>query len=231
MTEIIKTCIDRYAEQSHELDVRLAGLKAKFWPEHQRQLHIRFFGGSNALQNRTIKTALEWEDYAEVEFIFDNHPRAQLRIAFDADQGSWSYIGTDALRVSQSEPTINFGWLTDKSNDSEIRRVVLHEFGHVLGLVHEHQSPNVTIPWNKEVVYRYYAGPPNYWNRAMVDANLFAKYEKHSVDATEFDPHSIMLYPVPNQLTLGDYEIGWNGNLSELDKQKIAELYPRVRMR
>ncbi|SCN42212.1 Uncharacterized protein BCRIVMBC938_06247 [Bacillus wiedmannii] len=35
-----------------------------------------------------------------------------------------------------------------------------------------------------------------------------------------------MQYPVPNELTIGDYEVGWNKHLSELDGKFIQELYP-----
>jgi hypothetical protein len=43
----------------------------------------------------------------------------------------------------------------------------------------------------------------------------------------EHDPKSIMQYPVSNELTTGDFEIGWNTELSEMDKNFIAEMYPK----
>ena len=35
-----------------------------------------------------------------------------------------------------------------------------------------------------------------------------------------------MLYPIPNDLTIGDYEVGWNTGLSDVDKSYIGSVYP-----
>jgi hypothetical protein len=36
-----------------------------------------------------------------------------------------------------------------------------------------------------------------------------------------------MLYAIPNELTIGDYEVGWNTTLSAEDKTFIGKEYPR----
>jgi hypothetical protein len=36
-----------------------------------------------------------------------------------------------------------------------------------------------------------------------------------------------MLYAIPNELTIGDFEVGWNTVLSPADKEFIAAIYPR----
>jgi serralysin len=60
------------------------------------------------------------------------------------------------------------------------------------------------------------------------DANVFKRYKKSEVHFTQqHDPKSIMQYPVPNELTIGDFEIGWNTELSEMDKIFIAKMYPK----
>ena len=102
----------------------------------------------------------------------------------------------------------------------------MHEFGHVLSCIHEHQNPAAEIPWDKPVVYRYYGGPPNNWTKHDVDTNLFQTYDKTTTNFSSFDPKSIMLYPIPNAFTVGNFEVGWNSVLSEADKQFIATNYP-----
>jgi hypothetical protein len=190
-----------------------------------RTLRIRFLDGADGLRTKVANVAREWSNHANLKLDFGNDPAAEIRIAFETG-GSWSYVGTDALSIGQAEQTMNFGWLTPNSSDDEIGRVVLHEFGHALGAIHEHQSPAADIPWDREAVYRYYGGPPNNWTRDQIDHNIFARYSGTVTNFSAFDPLSIMLYAVPDELTVGDYAIGWNRVLSAVDKSFIRAQYP-----
>ena len=209
----------------------MALMKFKKW-QPGRKLRVRFLDGVPDVQEKVEKYAHQWEEYANIKFIFGNDPDAEIRISFN-EKGSWSYIGTDCLSIPKDQPTMNYGWLRSDSPEDEYSRVVLHEFGHALGCIHEHQNPTTNIPWDKEAVYRYYAGPPNNWTKEQVDQNLFKHYSRTITNFTTFDKKSIMLYAIPNRLTLGDYEVGWNKTLSDRDKQFIKEMYPgrhQVRM-
>ncbi|MFL6069547.1 MAG: peptidase, partial [Gaiellaceae bacterium] len=42
-----------------------------------------------------------------------------------------------------------------------------------------------------------------------------------------FDSSSIMEYAIPDELTVGSYAIGWNTELSELDKEFMRRQYPQ----
>jgi hypothetical protein len=228
----LRLCVDRTAPLSPSIvlpDGRLAGLREKLWPVHQRVLHVRFLGGDERLRARIERIASQWMRYAHIRFDFDNATDAQIRIGFERG-ASWSYLGTDALDPSldHDSPTMNFGWFTPATPNDELQRVVLHEFGHVLGLVHEHQSPVADIPWDRDAVYDFYAGPPNFWNRAQVDHNIFQRYRHDQANASTFDPASIMLYPIPPEFTHGKVSVGWNRTLSATDRTHIAQLYPPV---
>jgi len=204
--------------------LQLALVTGKKW-QNGRTLHVRFLEGQASIQAKVKQFALQWCQFANIKLEFDNSPDAEIRIAFQRD-GSWSYIGTDNLVIPKNQATMNFGWFTTATPDEEYERTVVHEFGHALGCIHEHQHPNAGIPWDRDAVFRYYMGPPNNWTREQVDTNLFQRYSATQTQFSNFDTKSIMLYPVDNALTLGDFEIGWNKKLSATDKEFIGVAYP-----
>ncbi len=199
--------------------------RTKMWTPVGRQLRVRFLNGHPTVQQKVMQFAPIWSQHANLHFHFGEDPAAEIRISFD-QPGSWSYIGTDALQIPATEPTMNFGWLTPGTPNDEVMRVVLHEFGHAIGLIHEHQNPAALIPWNRAAVYEYYGGPPNYWNRAAVDRNLFQRYAVDNTQYSTFDPASIMLYPIPPEFAQAGFSVGWNQVLSPLDQSFIASCYP-----
>ena len=180
------------------------------------------------LMERVKAAAKGWTgpDAARLTFAFIDDPKqAQIRISF-SHSGSWSVLGNTALQVEKKKPTMNFGWLTPNSSDEQVRSVVLHEFGHALGLIHEHQNPGGTIPWNKPQVYRDLSAPPHRWDQQKVDRNIFAVYDKELTNFTEVDEKSIMMYPIAaNWVTQPGFARDLNTDLSDLDRRFIREQY------
>jgi hypothetical protein len=121
---------------------------------------------------------------------------------------------------------MNFGWLTDNTDDAECERVVVHEFGHALGAIHEHQNPEGGIQWNLPAVYAYFSGPPNNWSKEEIDSNVVNKYSVTQLNASKYDPDSIMLYQFDGALIKGGKATKSNGKLSTQDKKFIAKQYP-----
>jgi hypothetical protein len=196
------------------------------WP-NGKVIKIAFLDGEEELQKKVERYAQEWTKYANLAFDFGEYKDAEVRVSFE-QPGSWSYPGAMALNVPANQPTINLGWLRPNTDEEEIKRVVLQQFGHVIGLLHEMLNPNNTIPWDKKAVYDLYEGPPNNWTKEQVDRSIFEYWAPGTYPAEkEFDRNSIMLFPVSNELTYGDYEIGWNRELSEGDKAFAAMLYPK----
>lgn len=154
---------------------RAALLKNSRW-ETGTQISIRFLDGDPALQASVKSVALEWTQVANLNFVFLTQGPTDIRISFTPGNGSWSYIGTVCRTIEEPVPTMNYGWLTPSSEEAEVRRVVLHEFGHAIGLIHEHQNPEGGIQWNEAAVSHDLSGPPNNWDAATIENNIFQHY-------------------------------------------------------
>lgn len=206
--------------------MKMALLAGKNWLP-ARTLRICFLDGSKTQRKRATGHAAGWLKYANIEFDFTAARRqSDIRISFEADPGSWSYIGTDNLHIGKAEPTMNFGWLLDDTKDEEYNRVVLHEFGHALGCIHEHQNPKGGIKWNEEAVYKLFGGPPNNWSREETYENVIMKYSLDQLNASKYDPKSIMLYEFPSKLIQSGIATHENSRLSGNDKRFIRKMYP-----
>ena len=208
---------------------RMALINTKKW-QPGTSLRCRFLDGTPKIKKAVEGVAHQWEQYANIKFKFVTTGDAEIRISFKADPGSWSAVGRDALNRSYfplHQPTMNYGWLDDASPLAEIKRVVLHEFGHALGCVHEHQSPKFTRKWNTAKVMAAFQGPPNFWTPDDIMGNVLQKYSPKGMSVTNFDPKSIMLYSFDAALFAdGGGPTNENNALSARDRQMIAKLYP-----
>jgi len=237
-----RVCIDKIIGQpppsyvaSREMQTRLRELDEplraaivwqKKWPAG-RLITVRFLEGDPRVQNKVKEMAMDWTNYGNVKFQFVNDKQdADIQIAFQQGAGSWSYIGTDASTIDPGDPTMNFGWFDETTPDKEFSRTTKHEFGHALGLIHEHQNPSDGINWNKEAVYKELGGPPNNWPRETIDHNMFERYGKTITQYTDVDPQSVMMYFIPAEWTIDHKSYGENVfDLSDTDKKFIKDQY------
>lgn len=184
--------------------------------------------GSAFQQDRVKMYASTWEKVANIHFEFTNNIRdAHIKIGFDTTDGNWSWLGRDVLSNPLGLQTMNFDDLTDNTPEASIRSVVLHEFGHALGFIHEHQSPTSgSIDWNYANVYAYFSKPPISWSRSMIDQQVIAKYNRSHTNFTVYDPASIMHYFIPASLTNNGVRVPMAARLSAMDSLYVKQVYP-----
>lgn len=231
-----KVCIDKLLprdimrQQEVRAEVARAGLpqtaeavlvRRSVWPNGQR-LRVQFLGGTAAQQAKAREQALWWSQVANLTFEFGNDPQSEIRVSFDSTDGAWSYIGLDCAEIPFGQPTMNLGFLDGGTCG--------HEFGHAIGLAHEHSSPFGGIQWNEAKVIADLSGPPNNWTVEQIRHNVFFKYSVDQVKGTSFDPKSIMLYFFPGSWVQNGQGTSRNDALSATDKAFIggAGGYPRT---
>jgi serralysin len=194
-------------------------------------ISVSFLEGDPGLQQRVRAVAEEWTtpqraNGITLQFQDASAGPTDVRIAFQQGKGSWSYLGVLCQKIPVDQPTMNFGWLTPQSDDDEVQRVVAHEMGHALGLIHEHQNPKGGIKWNEPAVIADLSGPPNNWDEETIRHNVLDHYDPNSVTATDVDGNSIMMYPIPAAWTLDGFSAGLNREISPHDTELIHSAYP-----
>jgi hypothetical protein len=200
---------------------------------------VAFKGGDDLLRRDIANTASEWSNYGGVKFDFvdpatgryrewssiDTQYRGDIRVSFD-QSGFWSVVGNESIDrnlVPPGKASMNFAKF-DENRPTNWKTVVRHEFGHAIGLQHEHQSPNggcgSDFRWNDDPgytpstdshgqyrpdqngkrpgLYTVLGGPLNNWPKSVVDFNLKPlDNSSRAYDAGTFDEKSIMKYYFP----------------------------------
>jgi len=188
---------------------------------------VAFMSGDEKLKQRVRDVARRWvaPGLANLRLVFNDDPDPDVRIAFQQGDGSWSTVGATCHNVPKDKPTMNYGWIDANSTEEDLRSVVLHEFGHALGLIHEHQNPVAGIHWDRNAVIQELSGPPNSWSVQEIEFNVLKPAAPEDVEATTMDPKSIMMYPIPVKWTTDGFSAGFNSDLSDMDNKFIRNQY------
>ncbi len=216
------------------------------WPAGTK-LNVVFLNGADAW-GATIRRAVRriaplWSDYADVAFDFDQ-PTAHVTVnllplpRLGIGYGTYScYLGLDCLSViRQGMPAMNLVFHPSLANDpafleEEFRRVILHEFGHCLGFIHEHMRPDRPIVWDEGALSATFGAPPNSWSPQTIREQIVDVYRGGTLESGLFDPTSIMMYQFP--AGLARYADGSpfvspnNAALSPMDKVLANMAYPK----
>lgn len=229
--------------------------------ETGRTLRVCLFGANKSVATLVREVASEWNQFSST--ILDFGPAGswnnclspqsgffQIRIGF-SERGYWSVVGKDSESLlDPMVPSMNleaFNRIYSEAKfpsatvlaqaDAYHKAAIRHEFGHALGLLHEHQNPTLncfdemkwTGPGN---VFEYFSGPPNHWSEEQVTRNLgFIGQTDPQYVAGASDPKSVMMYALASNIfksgSASKCYISKNFEISTKDKEVIAAIYPK----
>jgi hypothetical protein len=185
-------------------------------------LRVRFLDDEASAAD-ILKIANEWTTDLTVHFVLVTSGPSHIRVKTTGIRLS-SLIGKQPESTSD-RPTMELGGLTTARNPAERRAFILHEFGHALGALHEHQRLGARLTWQTEVVYKYFEDKYG-MSRVDIYRNVMRPFDESSAAAsTPFDRQSVMMYPILKEFTVEGFIQPWNSVLSDYDKQLARELY------
>jgi hypothetical protein len=203
--------------------LEMVGDPYQYWKK-RLVLRIYFFDGSDEVIDELLNTIYEWTAITGIRFerVFSKYDSAEIRTCFGCP-GYNSLVGTQSYDPLYDHlPTMSLEGLDKTTDKTLFRRVILHEFGHALGFLHETQNPTANIPWDTLKLYRYYDSV-YHWKPDSVNKWVLAPYLK--AEYSPFDTASIMMYAIPREVTKGGYYIQWPLKISTQDKKFAKAVY------
>jgi len=224
-----------FQEMTNKDVIKYVGHNDLSWDK--KVITVSFEDGDNGILELIEKTAQEWTDLGgDLEFSFrnsdgsfrkwtrfDDTKSSDIRISFRSGGwgGYWSTIGSLTKNVSPGHPTMN---LDDFDQDlkqylisgstaawekSYEKSTILHEFGHALGLAHEHFHPKCQADMKMGPIIKDLMGPPNNWSEEKAKFNVnYAFYL-----TTLFDEGDIAQVPITSE-HVDQYSLMLYGDLS-----------------
>lgn len=215
----------------------------KTWSPGSR-LRVCFINGNQALNRDVAAAASAWNNVGaniRLDFGSPNNPRvcspgiaASIRVAYNPGSDNWSRYGRDSILGGAvwNDASMHLGLETMRSPHG--RGTVIHEFGHALGMFHEHQRPvanGCESEFNWPLVYRAFR-QWNGWDRDMVDSQVrpVVQFGDDIVISENIDRASVMLYQFPAQLLVNGtsshcYIPTQNNEISDLDARVLQAAY------
>ncbi|KAK8123190.1 hypothetical protein PG984_011860 [Apiospora sp. TS-2023a] len=158
---------------------------------------IRFLNGSRA-EREFVKAVVKKHINSlsvPIRFVFmpDSYRGpSTVRINFVDSGASFSRLGLCNVNPWGAEPTMTLNMLWPPE-PAELERDVLHEFGHALGLQHQHQHPDCRLKWNRSELKRRHG-----CDDSVLQTDIYDKFP--CPFSTAYDPDSVMHY----QVAVGD---------------------------
>lgn len=181
---------------------RAVGIKNPYY-KSGNELPIQVTG-SDTFKNAVKKVLTDHaQPYINLKFVFDK-PGGVLIDNNYSGGGVCRCLGCKSPHISVS---------------SAEQGLVLHEFGHALGMHHEMKNPNIKITWIESVLVQMFGSAD------FVKSQITSKIDANSVNATAFDKNSVMIYPLPAKTNQEGINMSGARNYTDLDRQWLKQAY------
>ena len=215
-------------------------LKKNKWIPGQ-SLNVLFMNGSKEEKLLFKRATLIWARYVNLNFVFHSvssqskklnskFEKNTIRVKFNKNEGNFSPLGNRFnMNSSGRIPYLNI----KESSEQKIRFVSksAHEIGHALGLMHEHQHPDLSFYKDEEEMmqicrYQFMLDISKPEELSICKTNLtgitYEEAQEHGIGLSRFDQESIMLYSDISNTHKGFFDT----RISLADKAFVAREYP-----
>lgn len=217
---------------SEEAQIKKTALIAstgKLWKKGST-INVTFKDGTPEIKAEVEKYATEWTKYANLNFKFYSTSKdipkkesADIVITFNT-QVNTSAVGTDSRYSSKNGVSMNLGILDDEHINTR-RSIILHEFGHAIGLEHEHQHKDRTLEFDESKIIDTCKKRINF-TEEMCRMFVMATIKEDDAYFSKYDLLSIMHYTLHADFFKKPMDMRQNLSLSLTDKVEIAKMYP-----
>jgi hypothetical protein len=243
--EIAQRVANHYRVMKRE-KVQVRGLFSSpyLWPLTLKKINVCFLDGTPAERADVVTIAAEWTQIGAnlpLDFGEKAAPREcqsggeaqHVRITLKPTGMVWSAVGRQSMHAKlfpPDGPSMSLGFASTTSSVKR-KRSIRHEFGHAIGLQHEHQNPKLDC-WARHYDQQKliaYVQQQFQWTEDDVKLQLRVM-EEPGLIATEPDRLSLMLYGFPARFyrtgSQSDCFASDNDMISPSDKALVREIYP-----